>query len=201
MCSNMSSDGRDLAGWIEALTAALDHADAVGAAQLRRLAGRRRARITLDEQTVLVEFVGHDLVVRPDDPAVEVDGEGATTSAVVVAILDGSVEVSHAVEDGLVTASGAIDDVLRLFAIVETLLAGSSRVPRLRDLAEEFVAARRDDRAPAGSEPDVAGRPTAPHHAARRRAARAARSRAAEIELLSTLDLLPDGRGPAPTST
>ena len=162
-----------LATWIARLVRALDQ-DAHGAgARLRTVVEGSRARITLDDETVLVSMAAGELVIRPDDPAAAVDGTGATTSATVLAVLGGDLEVLAAVEEGLIHVVGSLEATTRMFAAIELLLDGSSRVPALRHLAAAFAT---EHAAPAPSR-------------GRRRPG------ADEVALLARLDLLDDGGG------
>jgi hypothetical protein len=146
----MSTKRTSLWGWIEGLVEALDD-DAWGAGtRLRDVVQGYSARIVLDDETVLVAMPEGRLERRPDSGAVPVDGEGAATSPVVLAILDHRLEVTDAVERGLVQATGSPDAVLRMFHAIELILDASSRVPALRHLSDEF---RREATANAGGVP------------------------------------------------
>jgi hypothetical protein len=134
----MSTERRSLGSWIRALVRALDD-DAWGAgARLRDVVDGYSARIRLDDETVLVSMVDGRLAVRTGDERRPVEGEGATTSSVVLAILDGRLEATEAVERGLVHATGSPDAVVRMFHAIELILDASARVPALRRLADEF---------------------------------------------------------------
>ena len=164
-----------LATWIARLVRALDQ-DAQGAgARLRTVVEGSRARITLDDETVLVSMTAGELVIGPDDPEATVDGSGATTSATVLAVLGGDLEVLAAVEEGSIHVVGSIEATTRMFAAIELLLDGSSRVPTLRHLAAAFASEH-------GPPPPSRRRP---------------RRGADEVALLARLDLLDDrgGRG------
>lgn len=172
----MSTDERasGLAFWLPELVAALD-ADPCGAgAQLRSIFTGRTARIGLDDDVVLVESVAEgEMRVRPDDPDVECDGSGFTSTAVVLGLLDAEVEIDQVVVNGDIDIRSPIADALWMYRMIELLLDGSSRVPRLRELARQF----RDE---AGA---TQVGPFADWHAG---------ARAAEIELLGRLGLLAD---------
>lgn len=165
---------RTLGEWIEALVAAVDSGDPAAAGRLRRIAGRRRARIRLDAETVLVRFRAGALRVRADDPAAVVDGSGGTDRATVAGILRGRVDAVEAVLDGRVEAAGAPDAVAAMFAMIEVILDAAARVPALQELARELLRG-----VPASGPPD--------------RDAGAARVMVErELRLLAALDLLRD---------
>ena len=134
----MSTERASLWDWIEALVEALED-DPWGAGErLRDLVQGYTARIVLDGEAVLVTMPGRRLERLPPSSTVPLDGSGSTTSAVVVAILEHGLELTDAVERGLVQAQGSTDAVLRMFHAIELILDGSSRVPALRLLADEF---------------------------------------------------------------
>jgi hypothetical protein len=133
-----------LAFWIPELLAALDEDPAGAGAQLRSTIAGRSARIGLDDDVVLVESIGEgSLTVRSDDTAAQPDGSGFTTRAVVVALLDSRVDINQVIISGDLELRSAIDDALWMYRIIELLLDGSSRVPRLRELSQQFLAAAR----------------------------------------------------------
>ena len=107
---------------------------------MRRVVGRRRARIGLDDETVDVEFgTGGALVV--ERPSGDVDGEGSTDRQTVLDLLDGYIEVGDAIMDGRLHVVGAVDEIAQMFEAIEILLDGAARIPPLQDLARDF----RDD--------------------------------------------------------
>lgn len=137
--SHESERPQGLSFWISELVQQAD-ADPSGAGtRLRGLVEGMRARIRLDEDTVLVEMSAGRLHITPDECDARVDGEGATTSAVVVAILDGALEVQDALSSAMIEVRGRPDAVSRLFHVVEILLDAATRVPELRRLADRFV--------------------------------------------------------------
>jgi hypothetical protein len=136
--SSMSTERTTLRGWIQALVDALDD-DTWGAGdRLREVVGGYSARIALDDETVLVSMPEGRLEWQSPDAPIAVEGEGGTTSGVVLAILDGRLEVTDAVERGLVQAAGSPDAVVRMFHAIELILDASARVPALRRLEHEF---------------------------------------------------------------
>jgi hypothetical protein len=134
----MSTELTPLRGWIQELVDALD-GDAWGAgARLRDVVGGYSARIALDDETVHVSMPDGRLEWHTPDAGLPVDGEGGTTTGAVVAILDASLEVTDAVERGLVQAAGSPEAVVRIFHAIELILDASARVPALRRLADDF---------------------------------------------------------------
>lgn len=132
-----------LSYWIPELVAAADQ-DPFGAGpRLRSLVGSHRARIGLDADTVDVAMRGVHLHVEPPHPTRPVDGFGTTSTEVVLALLDGRLEVSDAIHRGVLTATGSREAITMIFAAIEVLLDASSRVPRFRELAGEFDVATR----------------------------------------------------------
>lgn len=135
----MSSERRTLADYIRALVAGVDAHDPYAGSRLRAAAAGRRARISLDDETVVVWFDGSALVLTDDDPALAVDGEGRSDSWTVADLLDGRVEASDALLTGRVQATGEPEAVAALLHIVEILLDVSVRAPDLQGLARELV--------------------------------------------------------------
>lgn len=122
--------------WIARLVERLAE-DPAASARLGSLVEGRSARIQLDDDSVVVRMHCGELQVDTGEH-LTVDGYGATTSAVVSAILDGDLEANEALRDGLIQAVASPDDVATLFQAVEVLLDASARVPSLRALAAEF---------------------------------------------------------------
>ncbi len=166
--------GAGLAYWLPELVAALDTDPCGAGAQLRAIFTGRTARIGLDDDVVLVQSVADgEMLVGPDDPAAACDGSGFTTTAVVLGLLDADVEIDQVVVSGDIEIRSPIADALWMYRMIELLLDGSSRVPRLRELAQQFR--------------DQAGPPTGTPFADWQ-----AGSRDVEIELLGRLGLLAD---------
>ena len=141
----MSTERKSLQAWIEGLVTALDDDPWGTADRLRDVVAGYTARISLDDDSVIVSMQSRALVWGPTEAPV--DGEGSTTVAVVIAILDGRLEITDAVARGLVQARGSPEAVLRMFHAVELILDASARVPALRRLADEFRRGA-EDRAP-----------------------------------------------------
>lgn len=153
----MSTDRASLQTWIEALVGRLAD-DSWGSAQrLSQVVRGYSARIALDDETVVVAMPDDSLEWLPPAGDATVDGVGRTTTPVVLALLDGRLEVAQAVERGLLDAVGSPEAVTRIFHAVELLLDASARVPALRKLADEFR--RQSDGSPALPDPPEPTRP------------------------------------------
>jgi len=138
----MSTDSpvprRTLSEYVAELVARLGEADPAARDRLAEVVGARRARITLDGETVEVAFASGRLVVGPPQPTGRIDGEGATDRATTLDLLDGRLEVSDAILDGLVEARGPLEDVARIFQAIEILLDAAPRAPALQALAAQY---------------------------------------------------------------
>lgn len=156
--------------WIGRLVDRLGE-DPAAATKLRSLVEGRSAQIGLDGDSVYVSMRSGELTINVE-PNEQVDGYGATTTAVVRAILDGSLEVSDALRSGLIEAAGSPEDVTALFHAVEVLLDASARVPGLRNLAAEFLEVAPDNPNPVNAAHDE--------------------SNGRELEVLSRLGLIGD---------
>ncbi len=149
---------RTLAWWVEKLVDALAK-EPVTALRIRQVAGERRARVGLDDESVIVEFgAAGQLLVRSDDPGTPVDGEGHATRAEVCAILAAKSDASEAVLSGRVSVRGPTGAVAAMLHAIEILLDSSARIPLLRELADEFVGSTPP--APASSATAEPARPT-----------------------------------------
>ncbi|MBM7808035.1 hypothetical protein JOD57_003872 [Geodermatophilus bullaregiensis] len=128
-----------LADWIHGLVAKL--AGEPGAvARLQEVVGDRRARIALENDVVVVAMASGTVVVLPDDASVA--GSGSTTSATVLALLDGRLDPTEALRDGHVAVQGGIEDLTAMLHAIEILLDVATRVPAMRSLAGAFRASR-----------------------------------------------------------
>jgi len=129
--------------YIRQLVEALRECDPEGYDRMCRVVGRRTARIQLDDETA---FVWMNLGVVQVEPALgeneEVFGEGKTDSQTVLALLDGSLEVSDAILNDALVVHGEIEQVNRMFQAIEILLDASPRCPRLQNLSRQFVTER-----------------------------------------------------------
>jgi hypothetical protein len=130
-----------LAQYIRLLIERLDDNEPDAGARIRLLVGHRSARITLDDETVIVRFSSPDgrLVVGEDD-AQPVSGSGTTDRTTVLALLDGYAGVTDVILDGRLRVDGPVDDIARMFQSIETLIDGATRVPSLQQLARDFRA-------------------------------------------------------------
>jgi hypothetical protein len=113
------------------------------------------------------------LDVGADVPDSALDGAGATTSAVIVAIIEGRLDATDAVMSGLIEVHGRPDAVTALLHMIELLLDAGARLPAMRSLANDFVASALVDDAF-----DASGR--------------GGRSTRDDSHVLGLLDLLPD---------
>lgn len=184
----MSTDGavaphRELGEYIAELVTRLVVAEPAAFRELRTTVGQRRARITLDDETVTVAFAGDRLLIEPlaEGP---VEGEGGTDGHCVADLLDGYDEVSRAVLGDRLRVRGCVDDVAAMFAAIEILLDVSARSPVLQSL-------RRDLRADPGRPPRP---PRLPGDARAEAHWKPGTVTGEEARLLSRLDLLPDDR-------
>jgi hypothetical protein len=159
-----------LAEYVEGLVAGLAAADPEADSRLRRVVGRRRARIQLDDESVDAWFTGDGALRVVASSASEVDGSGYTDRATVLDLLDGYLEVTEAISSGRLAVVGAAEDVVRMFQAIEILLDASARAPALQRRALDF---RRD---PCREE---------------RFSPRRARTESAEVEMLRRLDTMP----------
>ncbi len=132
-----------MADYIAALIAHLDTADPAAAARLRQVVGLRRARISLDTETVDVWFDSGAFMVEEvsiENGAAALDGQGRTDRRTTLDLLDGYAEVTDAVLDGRLDLVGTVDDVARIFQAIAILLDGATRWPPLQRLAEAYRA-------------------------------------------------------------
>lgn len=143
---------RSLGDSIRALVAGVDGHDPYAGGRLRQAAAQRVARISLDDETVVVWFDGGELVVVVDDPALAVDGEGRSDSRTVADLLDGKVEATDALLAGRVQAIGDLEAVAAMLHIIDILLDVAVRAPALQLLARELVESL-GPRPPHGSSP------------------------------------------------
>ncbi|MGH7504390.1 MAG: hypothetical protein ACRELX_02010, partial [Longimicrobiales bacterium] len=135
--------------------------------------GARRARITLDGDTVVVRFVRDRLFVEPATSAVTVDGAGETDRLTTLDLLDGVLEVTEAILHGRLQATGEVESLVRIFHAIDILLDASTRVPALQQLSAEYIR-----------DPCRSARP--PRSVTRRRG-----GADPEAEILRRLDLVP----------
>ncbi|MBX6320843.1 MAG: hypothetical protein IRY94_03360 [Rhodospirillaceae bacterium] len=189
----MCSDGppaaprRSLADYVRGLLEGLEAGEPTAIARMRAVVGSRRAAITVDDETVIVAFDGERPRVDPVDtaacPAAAADGIGVTDRQTVLALLDGRLEVTEAIETGAIEIRGATDDVVRMGIAIEILIDGAVRVPALQALADAY---RRDpDRDPMRLADGM------------RTAENVARRRRHERDILARLGLLSNRGGPA----
>jgi hypothetical protein len=129
---------RTLAEYIEQLVARLAQNEPVLHARLRDVVGSRRARITLDDETVEVQFEGGQLSVSEVTSGNAVDGVGACDRMTTLALLRGELEVRDAILDGRLRAMGELDSLARMFHAIEILLDAAARLPAVQRLALDY---------------------------------------------------------------
>ncbi|MEO8451708.1 MAG: SCP2 sterol-binding domain-containing protein, partial [Gemmatimonadota bacterium] len=103
---------RSLGVYVAALVDRLGEAEPTLLARLREVVGARRARITLDQESVDVHFEAGGLVVAATTDA-EVDGEGSTDRSTTLDLLDGRLEVTDAILEGRLRAIGEVESIAR----------------------------------------------------------------------------------------
>lgn len=139
MAASPSPRCHTLAEYVAALVAELERTDPDAMERMRRTAGRRRARIGLDDEAVDVAFAASGrlevTVAKADAP---VDGEGYTDRGTVLDMLGGYLEVTEAVTSGRLMVRGQATDVVRIFRAIEIILDASPRAPRLQGLSDDF---------------------------------------------------------------
>lgn len=123
--------------YIGELVAALGRCDAGAYRRMCYVVGERCARIQVDSERVFIRMRDGVLTIESSAP-VAPDGEGATDSATVCALLSGELEVSEAILNGALTVHGDIEQVNRMLHAIEILLDASPRCPMLQQLGEEF---------------------------------------------------------------
>ncbi len=127
-------------------------ADPIASARLQAIIGARRARIRLDDDTATVALVDGKVVpIRDDAP---VDGFGATTRPVVLALLDARLDATVALQAGYITVEGTVDDLVAMLHAIEIILDAATRIPALRALAAAYRAAGPDGETPRAPVPD-----------------------------------------------
>jgi hypothetical protein len=130
--------------YIIALLVALRHCDPDAYDRLCHVVGPRSARIQLDKESAIVRMNQQELQVERDSNDGEtVSGEGRTTSATVLALLDGSLEVSEAILNDAIEIKGELEQINRMFQAIEIILDASPRCPELQQLSRAFVEGRR----------------------------------------------------------
>jgi hypothetical protein len=167
-----------LGEYIAALIALLGEASPAALARLKLIVGDRRARISLDDESVEVVFDQDRLLVLPIGDDSELSGAGATDSATVLDMLNGDLEVVDAVLSGKLRVVAETVDIGRIFSAIEIILDAAPRTPALQELAARFQKERfQSVRQGRTTSPLVDWYPFS--------------SSQEEIELLARLDLLP----------
>jgi hypothetical protein len=171
---------RSLAEYVTALVHRLGDADPLLLARLRLVVGARRARIRLDAEAIDVHFADDGTFVVQDAAVALTDGEGGTDRATTIELLAGRLEVSDAILDGRLYATGDIESLVRIFQAIEILLDGATRTPGLQRLARDWL-----------HDPCRTAPPPAPPSVWRRITLDPDRIPAGERDMLDRLDLLP----------
>ena len=131
-----------LGEYIAALIALLGEASPAALARLKLIVGDRRARISLDDESVEVVFDRDRLLVLPIGNDSELSGRGATDSATVLDLLNGDLEVVDAVLNGRLRVIAETVDIGRIFSAIEIILDAAPRTPALQELAARFQTER-----------------------------------------------------------
>lgn len=131
-----------LGEYIAALIALLGEASPAALGRLKLIVGDRRARISLDDETVEVVFDRDRLLVLPIGNDSELSGQGATDSATVLDLLNGDLEVVDAVLSGRLRVVAETVDIGRIFSAIEIILDSAPRTPALQELAARFQKER-----------------------------------------------------------
>jgi|HubBroStandDraft_5_1064220.scaffolds.fasta_scaffold87518_3 hypothetical protein len=129
---------RTLGAYVGELVAILADSDPAAFVRLRAIVAGYRGRIGLDDEVVEVFFNAAGMSVMPAPSGLPVHGEGSTDRATVCAILDGTLELTDAILSGHLQVRGDCEAAMRLFAAIDILLDGSTRIPQLQHLAHQF---------------------------------------------------------------
>ena len=136
-----SGSRRGLDEYIRELIRRLDVDEPQAGKRLREVVGDRSAAVSVDGETVLLQFVEGELQTEPigRQEAVEhAHGIGLTDRQTVLALLNGYLEVTEAIVHGRLEIKGTVDDIVRIAIAIEILIDGSTRIPALQQLADEF---------------------------------------------------------------
>jgi hypothetical protein len=143
----LNGDHSGLAWYITELIGRLGAGDPSARERLLAVVGSRRARIGLEEDVVEVWIDEHGALVveavssgRANQSDRPVDGEGHIRHHVVLALLAGYLEITDAILDGEIEARGSVDSVAAIFAAIDILIDCATRIPPLRELAEQYSA-------------------------------------------------------------
>jgi hypothetical protein len=148
---------RSLAQYVAELIGRLGDGEPGSLRRMQRIVGSQRALVALEGEAVVVSFGPSGLLhvvpavategTSAGDVAGELDGEGSTTHWVVLAILDGEIEVTDAIVDGDIDVRGSSEAVTAMLMAIEILIDAATRVPGLRELADTYRAQHRPNRA------------------------------------------------------
>ncbi len=130
---------RTFGEYMSALIARLNELEPALVRRLREVVGERRARLVLDKEAIEIRFAEGNLVVTEASDGV-VDGEGATDRETTLHILAGRLEVTTALLEGRIRATGEIENLVRIFQAIEILLDGACRNPSLQKLSLDYTS-------------------------------------------------------------
>jgi hypothetical protein len=129
-----------LGEYIRALVAMLHVCNRVAYDRLCHVVGTRVACIQLDDQAVYVRVRDGILILETaSGTGVRADGQGATDSETVLALLRGDLAVFEAILDDRLSIHGDIEQINRMFQAIDILLDVSPRCPAMQGLSAQFV--------------------------------------------------------------
>jgi hypothetical protein len=129
-----------LGEYIRALVAMLQESDRAAYDRICHVVGTRVAHIQLDDEAVYVRMRDGILSVEDANRAdMLVDGQGATDSKTVLALLRGDLELFEAILDDRLSIHGDIEQINRMFQAIGILLDVSPRCPAMQELSDQFV--------------------------------------------------------------
>lgn len=131
---------RSLAAYVTELVHRLHVGEPALFRRLCDVVGKRRARISLDGESIELWFEGTSLIVADEPGAGPVDGEGGSDRLTTVELLAGHLDLVDAIVEGRLRATGDVESVSRIFQAIEILLDGSTRIPELRRLSLDYTA-------------------------------------------------------------
>jgi len=129
-----------LGEYVRALLDALAVGDPAGYTRMRTVVTQRRATIQVDEEVIEVVFDGPAFRVETQPTGAKSPGRGVTSRETVVALLRGQLEVREAITLGRLDVLGTVDDTVRMFHAIQILVDSATRVPRIQQLARDYVA-------------------------------------------------------------
>jgi hypothetical protein len=138
----------DFAGFVGAALQALSaHQPGAYLALCQRMVGRR-VRVTVDGESVLLDFRGGRVDLRAEDAPADV--RIATARAVILEVLDGGVTLGEAVTAGRLHVRGEAVSLLHGLDALRLFVHGAVRSPSFPELLRRFRASA--DGAPRGAD-------------------------------------------------